>query len=284
MAILGKKNPLRVLRDVRHGLYLDGENLGDILLPSRYVPRGTTVGSTLEVFVYCDSDDRLVATTETPFASVGEFAVLQVVSSDPGMGAFLDWGLSKDLFLPKREQESRLRAGDWIVVYIKEDELSHRIIATTRLSRFLNLTEPTYRTGEKVKLIVYGETDLGYTAIVEGAHRGLLYYTDLRIKLFMGQKLDGYVRQVREDGKIDLALDPAGYSRVAPLAERIMDELKAKGGRLPYDDQSPPEDIRSVFGTSKKSFKQAIGALYKGRRIIMMEHGIGLPIDPPDKI
>ncbi len=284
MASLGKKNTLRVLRDVRHGLYLDGENLGDILMPSRYVPRGTTVGSTVEVFVYLDSDDRIVATTETPFATVGDFASLQVVSADSGMGAFLDWGLAKDLLLPIREQERRLRQGDWVVVYIKEDEISHRIVATTKLHRFLNRTAPTYRTGEKVELIIFEEVELGYMAIVEGAHRGLLYYTDVRVKLFLGQKIDGYVRQVREDGKIDLALDPAGYSRVAPLADQILEELKAKGGRLPYDDESPPEDIRTVFGVSKKSFKQAIGALYKQRKIIMMEHGIGLPIDPPDKI
>lgn len=284
MANLGQKNTLCVLRIARQGLYLDGENLGDILLPNQYVKSGTTVGSMVEVFVTCDSEDRPIAMTRMPFASVGEFATLQVVSVDPQMGAFLDWGLNKDLFLPIREQTGRVRRGDWVVVHIQVDERSNRIIASMRLNRFLNRDDPTYRKGEKVNLLVIGETDLGYEAIVENAHRGLLYHTELRIRLFYGQKTEGYVKQVREDGKIDLALDPAGYSRVLPLAERIIDELKAKGGRLPYDDSSTPEDIRAAFSCSKKAFKQAIGALYKERRIVMLENGISLPIDPPDPL
>ena len=284
MVNLGKKNTLRVLRIARQGLYLDGQNLGDILLPNQYVAPGTGVDSMVEVFVTCDSEDRLIAMTTMPFASVGEFGSLQVVSVDPQMGAFLDWGLNKDLFLPIREQTRRVRRGDWVLVFILVDERSGRIIATTRLNRFLSREEPTYRAGEKVNLMIIGETELGYEAIVEGAHKGLLYHTDLRIRLFHGQKIEGYVRQVREDGKIDLALDPAGYSRVRPLAERIIDELRAKGGRLPYDDSSSPEDIRAAFSASKKAFKQAIGALYKERRIIMLEQGIGLPIDPPDPL
>jgi predicted RNA-binding protein (virulence factor B family) len=283
MAMLGKYNSLTVLRVAHQGLYLDGENLGDIMIPNSYVPAGTAIGSVLDVFVYCDSDDRLIATTLKPRAQVGEFACLQVVSEDERIGAFLDWGLNKDLLLPRREQERRLRAGDWVVVYILVDERSGRLIASARLNRYLNLTEPSYREGEKVNLLIMGPHELGYQAIVEGAHRGLLYHTDLRVPLYTGQRLEGYVKRLREDGKIDLSLDPAGYSRVAPLADRILAELKAKGGRLPFDDSSSPEDIRAAFSVSKKSFKQAIGSLFKQRLIVMLEHGIALPFDKPDR-
>lgn len=281
MVTLGKKHTLRVLRSMRPGYFLDGENLGDLLLPHSEAPKGLPVGAPIEVFVLRDSDDRLIATTRQPAAMVGEFGVMQVVSADPRVGAFLDWGLAKDLFLPLREQTRPLRAGDWVVVYVMIDERSQRIVASARISKHLAQSEPPYREGEKVALIVYEETELGYVAIVEGAHRGLLYHTDLRVRLYHGQKVDGYVRQVRPDGKIDLALDPAGYSRVAPLADRIVDELKAKGGRLPYGDHTSPEDIRYAFGCSKKAFKQAIGALFRDRRIVLLEDGISLPIDAP---
>lgn len=281
MVTLGKTHSLRVLRSMRPGYFLDGENLGDLLLPHSEAPKGLPVGSSVEVFVLRDSDDRPIATTRKPAAEVGGFAVLQVVSVDPHVGAFLDWGLAKDLFLPLREQTRPLRAGDWVVVYVMIDERSQRIVASARIARHLDRTDPPYRTGEKVALIVYEETELGYVAIVEGAHRGLLYHTDLRVRLYHGQKLDGYVRQVRPDGKIDLALDPAGYSRVAPLADRIVEELKAKGGRLPFGDHSTPDEIRDAFACSKKAFKQAIGALFKDRRIVLLERGISLPIDKP---
>jgi predicted RNA-binding protein (virulence factor B family) len=282
MATLGTKNTLRVLRQAEHGLYLDGKNLGDILIPKQYVPAGTVIGAELEVFVACDSDDRLIATTQFPRVFAGQFASLQVVSADPDRGAFLEWGFYKDLFLPRREQEGRVRPGDWVVVYVMVDERSRRLMATMRVYRHLSKSAPSYRKGEKVDLLIYEETELGYRAIVANAHKGLLYHTNIRVRLYLGQSLEGYIREVREDGKIDLSLDPAGYSRVAPLADKILEELKAKGGRLPYDDESLPEDIRAVFGCSKKAFKQAIGSLYKERRLIMLERGIGLPIDPPD--
>ncbi len=281
--MLGKMNSLVVLRVATQGLYLDGENLGDVLIPNNVVPPGTLVGSRLDVFLYCDSDDRLIATTKVPFAQVGEFASLQVVGLDSRIGAFLDWGLNKDVLLPIREQTAPLQEGDWRLVYLMVDERSNRIVATQRLDRHLNKTAPSYREGEKVTLLIAGETDLGYKAIVEGAHRGLIYHTDVRVRLYMGQKVPGYVKCVREDGKIDLTLDPAGWSRVAPLADGIIEELKANGGKLALNDDSSPEEIRALLGVSKKSFKQAIGVLYKERRIVMLEHGISLPIDPPDR-
>lgn len=284
MTNLGCYNTLRVIRSAEHGLYLDGLQVGDILFPNRYVPAGTRIGDEVSVFLYLDSDDRPIATTETPRVQVGEYAALQVMSADGRYGAFLDWGLKKDLFLPRSEQTRSVEPGDWIVVRACVDPRSNRIIATMRLESYLNQTEPSYRKGEAVKLIVVDRTDLGYKAIVENAHWGLLYHTELRIDLYYGQKLDGFVKELREDGKIDLSLDQAGYSRVAPLAERIHAELKAQGGKLPYDDSSSPEDIRRVFGCSKKAYKQAIGSLFKERRIVMLERGIALPFDPPDPL
>lgn len=276
MATIGQRNALCVVRETPSGLYLDGGNLGEILLPGRYVPKDAVPGSHIRVFIYRDSEDRLIATTETPFASVGEFALLRVVSVDPQIGAFLDWGLAKDLLLPIREQERRVRKGEWVVAYIFVDPKSDRIVASTRLNRHLNRTEPLYDDNQPVRLLIAGETPLGYKAIVENSHWGLLYHSDLPERLEIGQELDGYIRTIRPDGKIDLSLDRVGYGRVSPLKKQILEMLKAHGGHLDFDDQSTPEDIRATFGTSKKAFKQAIGALYRERRIRFTEPGIEL--------
>ena len=240
------------------------------------MPPGTIPGESFDVFVHRDSEDRLVATTEIPRAMVGEFAALRVVSANPGVGAFLDWGLSKDLFLPLREQSQRVAAGDVVVAYIFVDIKTDRIVATTRINRRLNVAPPDYVEGQPVDLLIAGRTDLGYNAIVCSAHMGLLYHNELPAPLFIGQKVDGYVRAVRPDGKIDLALDPAGYGRVAPLKEQLVEALVSAGGELPYSDASSPADIRRVFGVSKKAFKQAIGSLYKERIISIGEAGIRL--------
>ncbi|HKB90136.1 MAG TPA: hypothetical protein VKC60_06420, partial [Opitutaceae bacterium] len=166
--------------------------------------------------------------------------------------------------------------GDWVVVYIFLDERTERIVASARLNRHLNHSEPQYKEGERVDLLVMNRTELGFNAIINGAHRGLLYHNELSTPLSIGQKLDGYIRTVRPDGKIDLGLDPVGYGRVAPLTEKILDALKAAGGRLPFSDESSPEDIRGTFGSSKKAFKQAIGALFKDRKIVIEKSGIRL--------
>lgn len=276
MALIGKRGLLPILRSAPPGYYLDGGSHGEILLPGRYIPKGVIPGGILDVFVYRDSEDRLVATTESPHAQVGEFALLRAISVNPRIGVFLDWGLEKDLLLPIREQASPVRAGDWILVRVALDEKTDRIIASMRLNRYLNLTPPTYLEGQAVKLIVIDETPLGYNAVVEHAHRGLLYHSDLAAPLSSGQPLDGFVRAVREDGKIDLALDRAGYRRIAPLTEQIVEALTESGGSLPYHDNSAPEEIRAVFGVSKKAFKQAIGALYRDRRISIEKTGIRL--------
>jgi predicted RNA-binding protein (virulence factor B family) len=207
---------------------------------------------------------------------VGEFGYMQVISIHPQAGAFLDWGLAKDLLVPFREQEFPLRVGDWVVVYVALDAQSGRILASTRLNRHLNRDTPAYRDGQPVRLLVTGKTPLGYNAIVENAHLGLLYKSQLAAGLKIGQKLKGFVRTVRANGKIDLSLDAAGYKRVAPLTDLIVAALNMSGGRLAFDDDSSPAAIRQNFGVSKKAFKQALGKLYKTRRIAFTKPGIQL--------
>jgi len=276
MSIIGKFNRLQSLRQAPPGLYLDGGDLGEILLPRRYVSHSFVAGNPIDVFVYRDSEDRLVATTETPLATVGEFACLKVIGVNRQIGAFLDWGLGKDLLLPFREQDMPVRTGDKIVVFVYLDAKTDRIVATTRLNRHLNRTPPMYKTGEPVNLVITGKTPLGYNAIVENAHLGLLFHSNLPTPLEPGQKVKGFVRVVRPNGKIDLSLDASGYKRVAPLTDQIVEALKKNGGRLEFDDNSSPQAIRATFNVSKKAFKQAIGALYKARRIKLLKPGIEL--------
>jgi uncharacterized protein len=276
MAIIGKRNLLPVVRASTPGLYLDGGELGEILLPGRYIPRDLKPKDKLDVFVYRDSEDRLVATTETPHVTVGEFACLKVISVNERIGAFLDWGLAKDLLLPFREQDIPVRAGQGVVVFVYLDPKTERIVATTRLNRHLNRDTPAYRDGQPVNLLITGKTPLGYNAIVEGAHRGLLYHDNLATPLAIGQKLKGFVRTVRPGGKIDLSLDASGYKRVALLTDQIVQAIERNRGRLAFDDDSSPEAIRQKFGVSKKAFKQALGKLYKARRIRFLKPGIQL--------
>ncbi len=274
MALLGRQNQLTVVREAPPGMFLDGGRLGEILMPRKYVPAGTVPGDVVWAFVYRDSEDRPVATTETPLAMVGDFAVLRVLSTRPSIGAFLDWGLAKDLLLPRREQSGGVREGDLVAVRIAIDEKSDRIIASARINRWLNETRPSYHSEQPVRLLVTGETPLGYNAVVENAHWGLLYHSELAAPLQMGDVLNGYVRTVRPDGKIDLSLDRAGFGRIKPLTGQILEALEKAGGRLPFHDKSSPEEIRAAFGVSKKAFKQALGALYRKKQILLTDAGI----------
>ena len=278
MVKLGHVNTLAALRETQSGFYLDGEELGEILLPGRLIPRGMKA---VEVFLYRDSEDRPVATTERPLACVGEFACMRVKDIHERAGAFLDWGLPKDLLLPFREQDPPVRVGQKVVVRVMLDQHTDRIIASALVSRHLSRERPQYRAGLEVDLLVYEETSLGYNAIVEGTHRGLIYRSTVGAPLEIGARLRGFIKEVREDGKIDLSLDRSGYERVAPLARLILEELERLGGRLNLDDSSDPAEIRRRFGASKKAFKQAIGALYRERRIVMLNPGIELVRDSP---
>lgn len=276
MAILGKRNQLHVVREAPPGLYLDGGALGEILLPRRYVPQGLRPLAPVAVFVYRDSEDRLVATTETPCAEVGEFALLRVVSVNDRVGAFLDWGLAKDLLLPFREQEKPVRVGQQVVVYIYIDSKSERIVATTRFQAHLSSGTPPFRNGQPVEILITGAGPLGFHAIVEQRYRGLLYRDQTPLPLPIGQRLQAFVRNLRPDDQIDLSLDATGYRRVGPLTAQIVAALQAQGGTLPFDDASSPEAIREKFHVSKKAFKQALGKLYKLRRIRFTSPGIQL--------
>ena len=276
MADIGKRNTLTVLRGSTPGIYLDGGEHGEILLPNRYVPRRVAPGDRLEVFVYRDSEDRLVATTETPRAAVGDVATLKVVSINLRIGAFLDWGLAKDLLLPFREQTGPVKVGQNVVVRIYLDPKTERIVASMKIDRDSNYEMPCYRTGQQVEIILTEKSALGYKAIVEGKHPGLLYHEGIGTPVAPGQRHKGFVRGVRPDGKIDLSLDQAGYQRVAPLAQKVVRALERQGGKLNLDDDSSPEAIRRAFGASKKAFKQALGTLYKTRRIRFAKPGIEL--------
>ncbi len=276
MAIIGKRNSLAIVRAAQPGLYLDGGELGEILLPGRYIPADLAPKQKMDVFVYRDSEDRLVATTETPHAMVGEFGYMKVINVHPQVGAFLDWGLAKDLLVPFREQEFPLRVGDWVAVYVGLDVKTNRILASTRLNRHLNRDTPAYRDGQPVNILVVAKTPSGYAAIVENAHRGLLYKNPPATALKLGTKLKAFIRTVHANGKIDLSLDASGYKRVAALTNLIVAALQISGGRLAFDDDSPPAAIRQNFGVSKKAFKQALGKLYKTRRIIFTKPGIQL--------
>jgi predicted RNA-binding protein (virulence factor B family) len=282
MAQIGRRNSLPVLHSTPHGVYLDGGELGEILLPNRYIPKGTSLGDVLDVFIYRDSEDRLVATTEKPLATVGEFATLEVVSVNRQIGAFLNWGLPKDLLLPFREQAEKVAIGEKVVAYIMLDPKTDRIIATTRLNRHLSRERPPFRPSQAVSLLITARTPLGYNAIIEGTHAGLLYHSNIGAPLQVGQRVSGFISAIHPGGKIDLSLDASGYQRVASLTDRILDALKNNQGRLPFDDDSPPEVIRSQFDASKKAFKQALGALYRQRRIRFTRPGIELanPGDP----
>ncbi len=275
MIDLGKWNELQIIGRGDYGLFLDGGEEGSILLPRRYVTAEMREGEEIRVFVYTDSEDRLVATTETPLVEVGQFAWLEVLSVDERAGAFLDWGLSKDLLLPFREQGTRrVFAGDGVVVAVYVDPHTRRIVATTRLQRHFSQDIPDYETNDAVQALVYGSSPLGYKVIVDKRYCGLLYHAETTDKLLPGDQFTGYIKKVRSGGKLDVWRDPSGYERVESVTAVILQKLTEAGGKLPFHDKSPPERIRQVFNTSKKAFKQALGSLLKQGKIRFTQTGI----------
>lgn len=274
MVKIGKYNRLKVTKNVDFGTYLDGGADGEILLPARYVTEPLHPGDELEVFIYRDNEGRLIATTEHPFAQVGEFAFLEVTDVNR-TGAFLDWGLLKQLLLPYSEQTMRLGKGMVIPVYVYLDDASQRVVASARLEKFLGNTVPRYHQGEAVKALIYKRTEVGYKAVVDNLFHGMIYPGDLDSPLEIGTSVTAYVKHVRPDGKIDLLTKGGGDGRIEALAARIDDRLTTEpDGFLPLTDSSSPEAIRRVFGCSKKDFKKAIGHLYKNHRIVIKEDGI----------
>ena len=273
--ILGKYNQLEVVKEVDFGVYLDGGDDGEILLPSRYVPEGCKPGDVLNVFIYLDNEERLIATTLQPKVQVGEFACLEVAWINE-YGAFLDWGLMKDLFVPFREQKMKMQKGRSYVVHAHVDEESYRIMASAKVERYLSKEKPDYQPGQEVEIMIWQRTDLGYKAIVENQYSGLIYKGEIFKSLEPGMKLTAYIRQVREDGKIDLTLQKDGQKKVEDFSEVLLQFIKDQGGHTLLNDKSAAEDIYEAFGVSKKTFKKAVGDLYKKRLIVLEEGGIRL--------
>ncbi|MGN2621687.1 CvfB family protein [Stutzerimonas balearica] len=270
MAAIGRYNSMQVVKHTGFGLYLDGGADGEILLPKRYIPKDvpSEVGDWLNVFVYLDSEDKLIATTEKPKAQVGEFASLKVVEINR-IGLFLDWGLPKDLLLPHSEEKRPLQVGDYCVVFLYVDPRTRRITATARLDRHLDKTPARYRVGDPVDLLVVEQTDLGFKAIIEGRHWGLIHKNEVFKFLRPGLRERGYIRELRADGKISLSLQPLGNEAADALQALILQKLEEQGGVLPLSDKSPAEAIARAFSVSKGNFKKAIGGLYKQGRIVI---------------
>ena len=272
---LGKYNQLEVVKEVDFGVYLNGGEEGEILLPKRYVPEGCKPGDVLNVFIYLDNEERLIATTLQPLVQVGEFACLEVAWVNE-FGAFLDWGLMKDLFVPFREQKMKMQKGHRYVIHAHVDEESYRIMASAKIERYLSKDMPDYEPGQEVEVMVWQKTDLGYKVVVENRYGGLVYQNEIFQPLQPGMKLTAYVRQVREDGKIDLALQQDGQRKVKDFSDVLLQFIKEQGGYTTLNDKSAAEIIYDTFGVSKKTFKKAVGDLYKKRLVVLEEGGIRL--------
>lgn len=272
---LGKFNQLEVVKEVDFGLYLDGGEEGEILLPTRYVPEGCQVGDMLNVFLYLDIDERLIATTLTPLVQVGQFACLEVAWVNQ-FGAFLNWGLMKDLFVPFSEQKMKMQVGRKYVIHAHLDDESYRIVASAKVERYLSKYIPDYAPGTEVDILIWQKTDLGFKAIIDNKHSGLLYENEIFCTLETGMQMRAFVKQVREDGKVDLILQKPGFEKIDDFSKTLLDYIKEHGGRIHLNDKSPAEDIYDTFGVSKKTFKKGVGDLYKKRLISLQENGITL--------
>ena len=277
MIQLGKRNDMKVLRIVDFGAYLDAGDIGEILLPNRYVPEGCKVGDEVNVFVYLDSEERLVATTQKSLVEVNHFACLEVKWVNEH-GAFLDWGLMKDLFCPFKEQKQKMQVGYKYVVYAYIDAVTYRIVASAKLEKFISNERPPYSKGDEVDIIVCQRTDLGFKVIVDEKFYGMLFDKDVFKPLRKGDRMKAYIKQVRPDDKIDVVLqNESGRELVEGFAERLLQELFAsEGGCLPYHDKTDADEIYRAFGVSKKTFKRAVGDLYKRNLITLSDSGIEL--------
>ncbi len=275
MAEIGKVNKMKINRAVDFGMYLDGGEEGEILMPKKYIPEGAKIGDVVEAFVYMDSEDRPVATTEKPLVKVGEFGALKVVEVNE-LGAFADWGVLKDLLIPYAEQRENLEEGQSVVVYVYLDKVSRRIVGSAKVEKFLDTYALDVEEGDEVDLMIFGKTPMGYKAIVNGLHTGVLYKNEVFKPLRIGDQMKGFIKKIREDEKIDLSLSKIGFEQAKDLSSIIIAKLKENGGFLRVTDKSNPEVIYQLFGESKKTFKKAVGNLYKQRLIDIEEEGLRL--------
>lgn len=274
--MIGSFNTLQVVKRVAFGLYLDGEEMGEILLPNRYVPDNAQIGDYLNVFVYTDGEDRPIATTLEPLAKVGDFAFMQV-KSVASVGAFLEWGIMKDLLVPYSEQTVSLKEGQKVLVYVYLDSKSKRVVASAKWEKFTEKEDfSEIAEGDEVQVLVASVTDLGYKVLINQRYTGLIYKNEVFSKINIGDSLTAYISKIRLDGKIDVRLKKSGYEAVAGEASMILKKLENAGGFLPTTDKSPAEEIYEIYGVSKKTYKKAIGELYKKRLITLTESGIKL--------
>jgi len=275
MVEIGKLNTLRINRTVDFGAYLDGQEHGEILIPLKYLPESFEIDDLIEVMVYTDTEDRLVATTEIPKAKVGEFAFLKAVSITT-VGAFLDWGLIKDLFVPYQEQKLKMEEGRSYYVYLYLDTKTNRVVASAKIEKFLDNLPHNFKENQEVQLGIYEETDLGFKAIINNTHSGVIYKNEVFQKLKKGDLIKGYIKKIRIDEKIDLSLQKVGYGIMDDVSEIIIEALKKSGGFLAITDKTSPEIIYQILNISKKNYKKAVGILYKSRIITLESDGIKL--------
>ncbi len=271
---IGVYHELEVAKEVPFGVYLNSPE-GEILLPAKYIPEGLKVGDTIKVFIYRDSEDRLIATTLKPYGQLNEFVALQVTDLAPH-GAYMDWGLEKDLLVPTKEQPFQYQIGDFQVVRICMDYKTDRLIGVGKIVAFLDKDTSFLNEGQEVQLLIYAETELGYMAVVDQSHAGLIYKNEVFQPLRVGDQLKGYIKMLREDGKIDLRVGKVGVEAIDVNADKVMEVLKRNNGTLPLHDKSEPDEITRWLKMSKKSFKKAIGTLYKKKLIELTSEGIKL--------
>jgi predicted RNA-binding protein (virulence factor B family) len=272
-ATLGRQQRLTVIREKEFGLYLDAHQFGDILLPKRYVPQGTKVGDELDVFVYLDSEDELIATTLVPKAQVGEFAALTCIACN-SVGAFFDWGLPKDLLVPFSQQKNTIEEGDTHLLFIYLDQNTNRLVGTTRVDALLNREEAPYTTGDKVEAIIGDKTNIGFKCVLDNRFWGVLFFEDAFRQLRKGEKVTAFIKRVRDDGKIDISLQEVGYKKVTGILGDILQYLDDHNGEMVITDKSSPEAIYAVFKVSKATFKKALGALYKDKKISLTKEKV----------
>lgn len=272
---LGEYNVLTLLRITTVGAYLGDEDDNDVLLPNKYLTKDMSVGDEVSVFLYKDSEDRMVATTEKPFITLNSFAYLRVKQVTP-YGAFLDWGLEKDLLVPFREQTNKLEEDKYYLIYLMLDYATDRLVATAKTNKRFTTDTSEIIVGDEVELLICETFDLGVKVVVEGKFLGIIYHNDVNRKLRRGDTTVGYVYNIREDGKLDVRLDKSGYQKIEPSAQRLLALMQNRKGTLYLTDKSDPDDIRDQVGMSKKTFKQAVGNLYKNKLIQLNPDSISI--------
>jgi hypothetical protein len=275
MIKLGENNVLTILRETDPGLYLGDDEENVVLLPHKYKPESFRIGEEIEVFVYLDNEERPIATTLEPFVTLNNFAYLNC-SDVTEFGAFMDWGLEKQLFVPFKEQARPMKAGNWYIVYLYLDEITNRLVGSSKTNRFLQNDTLTVSAFDEVNILVTHLTDKGANVIINGVHKGLIYLEDIFEDIRTGDRMKAYIKKIRDDNKIDVVLQTPGYRSIEPNANFILEELKAAGGFLPLHDKSDPDTIKNELGMSKKSFKRAVGTLYKDKQILLKDDGIEL--------